>query len=115
MVVCRLTVNCLLGADFLTMHKATTDCAKGCLTLALKEVSFITTTTKALSSCTQQQSTASETSDHVCLVTVSHTVDIKSRSVEFVRAQLLGPQSTFPLIEVLFEPNNSSSIPKHNL
>ena len=42
-IVRNLTVDALLGVDFLTRHQATVDCVKGCLTLAAEEVPFIHT------------------------------------------------------------------------
>lgn len=40
MIVRSLTIDCLLGVDFLTGNCTTFDCVKGCLTLDTEEILF---------------------------------------------------------------------------
>ena len=107
-IVRSFTVDCLLGVDFLTGNGATVDCVKGYLTLDTEEIPFSSTIIK-LTKDHNQQLIVSLT----FLVTVLETVEIKSRSVQFITACLHTALDSSIPTEGLNEPTQPPSIPKH--
>ena len=106
-IVRNLTVDALLGVDFLTRHQATVDCVKGCLTLAAEEVPFIHT---GSDSC-QPSGTASSSFP----ITVLETIVIPGRSLLFVTARLNGASCKTVPDAGLIEPTLGAATPKHIL
>ena len=110
-IVPTLNVDCLLGVDFLTKNRATINCVKGCLTLASREVPFISTGSEDHN----KQYHSSKTANPISSVMVLDTVEVQGRSVQFVTACLHAALDS-PLhvpTTGLIEPIQSSSTPKH--
>ena len=105
--VYNLTVDALLGVDFLTRHRATVDCVKGCLTLAAEEVPFIHTG----SDSHQPSGTASSSFP----ITVLETIVIPGRSLLFVTARLNGASCKTVPDTGLIEPILGAATPKRIL
>eukprot|EP00731_Ephydatia_muelleri_P017894 Em0010g992a len=78
-VVQKLTVDCLLGMDFLAKHGAVIDCVKNSLSLT------------SGSAYLQLHETKKPVSDIVAVVSVSETVQISARSKGFVRGTVTHP------------------------
>ena len=78
-VVQKLTVDCLLGMDFLAKHGAVIDCVKNSLSLT------------SGSAYLQLHETKKPVSDIVAVVSVSETVQISARSKGFVRGTITHP------------------------
>ena len=106
-IVRNLTVDALLGVDFLTRHQATVDCVKGCLTLAAEEIPFIHT---GSDSCQP-----SETASSSFPITVLETIVISGRSLLFVTARLNGASCKAVSDAGLIEPTLGAATPKHIL
>ena len=78
-IVHNLTVECLLGIDFLIGNQGTIDCVRKCLTLASEEIPFNSANNISYD----------EPNGTKIPVTVLETVEIQSRSIQYIAAHLL--------------------------
>ena len=100
-VVRNLSVDCLLGADFLLRHGAVVDCTSRRLSLAGTEVPIIS-----------QPRRTDEGEPVTCIVTIPSTVEVPGRTVRLIQGKLSG--SIDPGVkEGLVETLNSGGVPRH--
>ena len=85
---------------------------KGCLTLDTEEIPFSSTNSK-LTKDRNQQHHASKTANLTFSVTVLETVEIRSRSVQFITAHLHTALDQSIPMEGLIEPTQPPFTPKH--
>ena len=105
-VVNTLTVDCLLGADYLVAHEVIINYKQGLVVIKGKEVPFtlsngVATTTK----CT--------TCDR--LISALQTVTIPGRTVQLIDVALPDDAKPMHLFSVLIEPQTTAKAPKHIL
>ena len=102
-VVRNLSVDCLLGADFLLRHGAVVDCASRQLVVAGTEVPIIS-----------QSRITNQSNPVTCIVTIPATVEVPGRTVQLIHGKLSG--SVDPGVEEgLVETLESGGVPKHLL
>ena len=100
-VVRNLSVECLLGADFLVHSEAILDCKVGKLSLKGTEVPITMGTGRSSPDTTAMP------------VQVSETIEIPARSVMLIQATVQGGPSVTSVQEGLLEPSYPSNFPKH--
>ena len=102
-IVHNLTVECLLGVDFLIGNQGTIDCVRKCLTLASEEIPFNSA----------DNISYDEPNGTKIPVTVLETVEIQSRSIQYIAAHLHATPISYTSREGLVEPLKSPTTPKH--
>lgn len=105
-VVKTLTVDCLLGVDYLVAHEVVIDYKHGVVTIKGNEIPF-----------TIANGVATTTRDVSCNRTIStlQTVTIPSRSVQLIDVTLPDHVKSMDLSSVLIEPLSTAKVPQHVL
>ena len=98
-----LSVDCLLGADFLVRNGAILDCQVGRLSLKDAQVPVIMGGSQV------------QPDPQGIILRVAETTEIPARSVLLVQANMEGIVNTVSFREGLVEPSYSSNFPKHLL
>ena len=107
-VVRNLTVECILGADYLIQHGAVIDCNQCCLTVGGVQVPFYAHPVES----NHSDSLIHSISD---TVKVLHTVKVRGRSIQPIELLLPTQIATLGVSDVLIEQQMSSNTSKQLL
>ena len=105
-VVNALTVDCLLGADYLVAHGVIIDYKRGCVVIKDNEIPFTlksgVATISDLSMCDR-------------ILSVLNTITIPGRTIQLLDVSLPNEAKTMGLSNILVEPSTAANAPKHIL
>ena len=103
-VVRNLSVDCLLGADFLFRHGAVVDCTSRRLSLAGTEIPIIS----------HSRMSSDQSKPVTCIVCLPKTIEVPGRTVQLIPGKLSGSMDP-GVRDGLVEALDSGGVPKHLL
>ena len=103
-VVKTLTVDCLLGADYLVAHEVLIDYKRSAVTIQGNEIPFTLTNGTAITT---------NHGPHDRIITAVQTVTVPSRSFQLIDVTLPENVKSMNLTSVLIEPNSTAKVPQH--